>query len=58
MDDHQPSARVHLSAGLWLTSRAARIGTGIAVTIEESAPAERLGLFTRAGALSRARPNC
>jgi hypothetical protein len=26
VDDHQPSARVHLSAGLWLTLRAARIG--------------------------------
>jgi DNA-binding CsgD family transcriptional regulator len=52
VDDHQPSARVHLSAGLWLTLRAARIGTDIAVTIEESTPAERLGLFTRASALS------
>lgn len=52
VDDHQPSARVHLSAGLWLTLRAARIGTDIAVTVEESTPAERLGLFTRASALS------
>jgi DNA-binding CsgD family transcriptional regulator len=51
-DDHQPSARVHLSAGLWLTLRAARIGADIAVTIEESTPAERLDLFTRASALS------
>ena len=41
VDDHQPSARVHLSAGLWLTLRAARIGTDIAVTIEESTPVER-----------------
>jgi DNA-binding CsgD family transcriptional regulator len=39
--------------GLWLTLRAARIGTDIAVTIEESTPAERLDLFTRASALSR-----
>jgi DNA-binding CsgD family transcriptional regulator len=53
VDDHQPSARVHLSAGLWLTLRAARIGAEIAVTIEESTPAERLDLFTRASALSR-----
>jgi len=52
VDDHQPSARVHLAAGLWLTLRAARIGTDIAVTIEESTPAERLDLFTRATALS------
>jgi DNA-binding CsgD family transcriptional regulator len=53
VDDHQPSARVHLSAGLWLTLRAARIGADIAVTIEESTPAERLDLFTRASGLSR-----
>ena len=52
VDDHQPSARVHLSGGLWLTLRAARIGPDIAVTIEESTPAERLDLFTRASALS------
>jgi len=52
VDVHQPSARVHISAGLWLTLRAARIGTDIAVTIEESTPAERLDLFTRASALS------
>jgi DNA-binding CsgD family transcriptional regulator len=52
VDDHQPSARVHLAAGLWLTLRAARIGADIAVTIEESTPAERLDLFARASALS------
>jgi len=52
VDDHPPSARVHLTAGLWLTLRAARLGAGIAVTIEESAPAERLDLFARAVALS------
>ncbi len=52
VDDHRPRARVHLSAGLWLTLRAARIGTDIAVTIEESTPAERLDLFSRASALS------
>lgn len=52
VDDHQPSARVHLSAGLWLTLRAARIGADIAVTIEESTPGERLDLFARASALS------
>jgi DNA-binding CsgD family transcriptional regulator len=52
VDDHQPSARVHLCAGLWLTLRAARIGADIAVTIEESTPAERLELFARACALS------
>jgi DNA-binding CsgD family transcriptional regulator len=52
VDDHQPSARVHLSDGLWLTLRAARIRADIAVTIEESTPAERLDLFARASALS------
>ena len=52
VDDHQPSARVHLAAGLWLTLRAARISSNIAVTIEESTPAERLDLFARASALS------
>jgi DNA-binding CsgD family transcriptional regulator len=59
VDPNPPSARVHLSDGLWLTLRAARIGDtepageqGIAVTIEETAPAERVGLFARAFALS------
>lgn len=59
IDDHPPSARVHLSAGMWLTLRAARIGTAspaaeqdIAVTIEATAPAERMALFGRACALS------
>ena len=52
VDDRHPSTRVHFSAGLWLTLRAARIGTDIAVTIEESTPAERLDLFSRACALS------
>src|SRR5260221_4336 len=52
VDDHQRSARFHLSAGLWLTCRAARVGPDTAVTSEESTPAERLGLFTRASALS------
>lgn len=52
VDDHEASARVHLAAGLWLTLRAARLGADIAVTIEESAPAERLDLFARASALS------
>lgn len=52
VDDHPPSTRVHLAAGLWLTLRAARLGPDIAVTIEESTPAERLDLFARAHALS------
>jgi DNA-binding CsgD family transcriptional regulator len=59
VDDHPPIARVHLSAGVWLTLRAARIGTAsptaeqdIAVAIEAAAPAERMALFGRACALS------
>ena len=59
VDDHPPTARVHLAAGVWLTLRAARIGTtlpaaarDIAVTIEASTPAERMTLFGRACGLS------
>src|SRR5260370_1249294 len=55
IDQNPPSARVHLSHGLWVTLRAARIGdTGpaaerdIAVTIEETSPPERVALFARA----------
>jgi DNA-binding CsgD family transcriptional regulator len=59
VDDHPPTARVHLSAGVWLTLRAARIGTAapkaeqdIAVSIEVAAPAERMALLGRACGLS------
>ncbi|MDP9069772.1 MAG: helix-turn-helix transcriptional regulator [Actinomycetota bacterium] len=59
VDDHPPSARVHLAAGVWRTSRAARIGDtvpvdkrDIAVTIESASPAERLALYVRACGLS------
>lgn len=58
VDSHPPRTRVHLSEGLWLTLRAARIGAttsadrDIAVTIEQTAPAERVDLFTRASGLS------
>jgi DNA-binding CsgD family transcriptional regulator len=54
VDDNPPWARVHLVDGRWLSLRAGRLGsTGqIAVTIEESSPAERLGVFSRAFALS------
>jgi DNA-binding CsgD family transcriptional regulator len=59
IDDHQPTARVHLSAGVWLTLRAARIGTtlpaaeqDIAVAIEATPPGERMTLFGRACGLS------
>lgn len=48
VDDHPPSTRVHLTGGRWVTLRAARISDErIAVTIEDSIPAERLDLFAR-----------
>jgi DNA-binding CsgD family transcriptional regulator len=59
VDENPPSARVHLSHGRWLTLRAGRIGStgppedrGIAVSIEETSPPERLALFARAFGLS------
>jgi DNA-binding CsgD family transcriptional regulator len=59
VDQHPPWARMHLSGGVWLTLRAARLGIPeragspeIAVTIEKSSPTERLDLFARAYALS------
>jgi DNA-binding CsgD family transcriptional regulator len=52
-------ARVHVAEGLWLTLRAATIGdaetgvgSGIAVSVEESSPAERVDLFARCFALT------
>lgn len=60
VDEHPAMARVHLSGGVWLTLRAARIGgtsplqdTDIAVTIERSSPDERLRVFALASGLSR-----
>ncbi len=59
VDNHPPSCRVHLSGGVWLTLRAARIDTttpadqpDIAVTIESTPPAARMGLFALASGLS------
>jgi DNA-binding NarL/FixJ family response regulator len=59
VDSHPPTARVHLTGGIWLTLRAARIGTDIpveeqdiAVAIEAASPAERTSLFARACGLS------
>lgn len=52
VDRHPPVARVHLSDGLWVTLRAARLGADIAVTIEETSAAARVSLFTRAFGLS------
>ena len=59
IDDHAPSARVHVADGLWMTARAARLdGPGpssnhdIAVTLEESSGAERVDVFGRAFGLT------
>lgn len=59
VDSNPPTARVHVSDGLLMTVRAARIdGPGtqleldIAVTIEESSAAERVDLFCRAFGLT------
>ena len=59
IDTNPPLARVHRSHGMWLTLRAGRIGDGgklddrdIAVSIEETPPAERMALFSRAFGLS------
>ncbi|RKS08241.1 LuxR family transcriptional regulator [Nocardiopsis sp. Huas11] len=59
VDRHPPHARMHLSEGLWLTLRAARIRStrpsqesDIAVTIEEAPPTERSAVFARAFGLS------
>lgn len=59
VDTHPPYARVHLSDGLWLALRAARIGDeepatdrNIAVTIAEAAAPERADVFARACGLS------
>lgn len=56
VDDHPAIARVHLPGGHWLTVKADRLGEGpasdIAVTIEETASAERVELFARCHGLS------
>jgi DNA-binding CsgD family transcriptional regulator len=58
VDGQPPLARVHLAGGRWLTLRAARLGpaTGpdarIAVSIEETPPAERTAIFARACGLA------
>lgn len=58
VDHHQPSTRVHLAGGVWMTLRAARVDAtdspdqAIAVTIEHASPAERRAIFTRSHGLS------
>ncbi len=59
VDANPPAARVHLSGGLWLTLRAARLGDAgpphernVAVSIEDTSPMDRAALFARAFGLS------
>ena len=60
VDDHPPTARVHVSDGLWMTARAARLGSApgskgerdIAVTLELSSTSERADMFSRAFGLT------
>ncbi len=59
IDEHPPTARVHVAGGVWMTVRAARIdGSGpavehnIAVTLEESSAIERVDLLSRACGLT------
>lgn len=54
VDDHPPSARVHLGQGRWTTVRASRAQeSGIAVAVDPTEQADRAELFARANGLSR-----
>jgi len=48
----EPWSRVHLGGNRWVTLRASRLGSDIAVSIEPSTQSERLDLYARASGLS------
>jgi DNA-binding CsgD family transcriptional regulator len=59
VDDHPPLTRLHLADGQWVSMSAARLGaTGpvrdrtIAVTLQNTTPADRMALFARASGLT------
>ena len=59
VDDHLPMVRVNHTRGLWLTLKAARMGSpgggaadDVAVSIERTSPADRLDVFARANGLT------
>jgi DNA-binding CsgD family transcriptional regulator len=52
VDRHEPRTRVHLADSVWLTARAARLGSRIVVSLEPSSPAERLDMFALAHGMS------
>lgn len=53
VDFHDARARVHLAEGTWITVRAARMGSQIAVSLEASSPEERLEVFALAHGMSK-----
>jgi DNA-binding CsgD family transcriptional regulator len=48
-----PWSRIHLGGSRWVTVKASRLGTDIAVSIEPSTAADRLDIYGRACALTR-----
>jgi DNA-binding CsgD family transcriptional regulator len=46
------SSRIHLGGSRWVTIKASRLGTDIAVSIEPSTPSERLDIYARASGLT------
>lgn len=53
VDFHDARARVHLAEGTWITVRAARMDSQIAVSLEASSPEERLEVFALAHGMSK-----
>ena len=59
VDEHPPLTRLHLADGQWVSMSAARLGTTvpaqdrtIAVTLQNTSPADRMVVFARASALT------
>jgi DNA-binding CsgD family transcriptional regulator len=48
-----PWSRIHLGGSRWVTVKASRLGTDIAVAIEPSTAADRLDIYARACGLTR-----
>jgi DNA-binding CsgD family transcriptional regulator len=48
-----PWSRIHPGGSRWVTVKASRLGTGIAVSIEPSTAADRLDIYARACGLTR-----
>jgi DNA-binding CsgD family transcriptional regulator len=48
-----PWSRIHLGGSRWITVKASRLGTDIAVSIEPSTAADRLDIYARACGLTR-----